>query len=56
MLQNNHRVRDDGSLSVYAARHNIGYINVEARHGHAAEQREMLQTLLDYLDSGTWHR
>ena len=56
MLQNNHRVRDDGSLSVYAARHNIGYINVEARHGHAAEQREMLQALLDYLDGGTWRR
>ena len=56
MLQNNHRVRDDGSLSVYAARHGIGYINVEARHGHAAEQREMLQALLDYLDGGTWRR
>ncbi len=31
---------------VMPPRHGIGYINVEARHGHAAEQREMLQALL----------
>ena len=49
VLQNNAQVRDDGSLSVYAARHGIGYINVEAQHGHRDEQAEMLRAVWDYL-------
>ncbi len=36
---------DDGSLGVWCARHDRAYINVEARHGHLAEQRRMLEAL-----------
>ncbi len=54
VLQDNLHVRDDGSLSVYAARHQIGYINIEAEHGHEAEQREMLQAAFEYIYSGQW--
>ncbi len=37
---------DDGSLSVYAARSGLAYVNVEAEQGHAAEQVDMLEALL----------
>ncbi|UOO81926.1 hypothetical protein LVJ83_00135 [Uruburuella testudinis] len=47
--QNSLTVHDDGSLSVYAARHGIGYINVEAEHGHRAAQTEMLYAVFEYL-------
>jgi len=40
---------DDGSLSVYAEKNNISYINVEAEHGHVEEQLRMLQALKDVL-------
>jgi hypothetical protein len=42
-------IKDDGSLSVYAARHNIPYINVEAEHEHAQEQLKMLRVLEDII-------
>jgi len=42
VLQNNSTVTDDGSLSVWAGREEIPYINVEAQHGHLAEQVEMV--------------
>lgn len=42
VLQNNETMTDDGSLSVWAGRENIPYINIEAQHGHTAEQVEML--------------
>jgi hypothetical protein len=42
-------IKDDGSLSVYAARHNIPYINVEAEHEHSEEQLRMLMTLEDII-------
>lgn len=51
VLQNNAQVRDDGSMSVYAARRGIGYINVEAQHGHIETQAQMLQAVFDYLDT-----
>ncbi len=38
-------IADDGSLSVYAARHNIPYLNVEAQHEHSEEQLAMLKLL-----------
>ena len=37
---------DDGSLSVYAARNGIQYINVEAQEGHVQFQQAMLEALL----------
>lgn len=45
VLQDNARVTDDGSLSVWAARQGIPYVNVEAEHGHRERQLEMLEAL-----------
>ncbi len=42
-------VRDDGSLSVYAAQKNIPYVNVEAQHGSVAAQQQMLVELLNIM-------
>ncbi|MDO5639540.1 MAG: hypothetical protein Q4G28_06680 [Neisseria sp.] len=50
VLQDNQAVKDDGSLSVYAARHGIAYINVEAQYGHLDEQGEMLRAVRDYSE------
>lgn len=43
--ENADSLEDDGSLSVYAGRRNIPYINIEAQHDHAKEQSEILQAL-----------
>lgn len=40
---------DDGSLSVYAGKNNIPYVNVEALHGHLDEQVKMLEVLKDII-------
>lgn len=40
---------DDGSLSVYAAKKKIPYVNVEALHGHLNEQIKMLEALKDII-------
>lgn len=45
VLQDNDGVTDDGSLAVFAARKGIPYVNVEAQHGHFAEQQEMIARL-----------
>ncbi len=42
--------KDDGSLSVYADKKNIPYINVEAEHGHVEEQARMLKALKDTIE------
>lgn len=44
-----HEIKDDGSLSLYAARHSIPYINVEAQHEHSEEQLRMLLILDDMI-------
>ncbi len=44
-LQNNAKVNDDGSLSVYCGRNKISYINVESEHEHLSEQIKMLEIL-----------
>lgn len=49
VLQANERATDDGSLSVWAAREGVPYVNVEAEHGHRAEQARMIGALLDVL-------
>jgi hypothetical protein len=49
VLQDNERVADDGSLSVWAGRRGIPYVNVEAEHGHRAEQVRMLEALARVL-------
>lgn len=45
------QVRDDGSLSVWAAQAGIEYINVEAQHGHLQQQQTMLQAVQAYIDA-----
>jgi hypothetical protein len=45
VLQNNSKVKDDGSLSVYCAKVNRKYINVETQFGHTGVQQEMLDVL-----------
>lgn len=49
VLQDNANVTDDGSLSVYCGTLGLPYINVEAEHGHTAEQVRMIEYLLDLL-------
>jgi membrane-bound lytic murein transglycosylase MltF len=50
VLQDNRRVTDDGSLSVYCGKENVRYINVEADHGHLKEQTQMILDLKAILD------
>jgi len=45
VLQDNMRMTDDGSLSVWAGRRGVPYVNVETKHGHRARQIEMLEAL-----------
>jgi hypothetical protein len=49
LLQQNDTVTDDGSLSVYAAKKGIDYINIEAEHGHKEKQKEMLHATYAYI-------
>lgn len=49
VYENVEAIEDDGSLSVYAARHNIPYINVEAQHQHSEEQLSMLKSIDDII-------
>ena len=49
ILQDNHNMTDDGSLSVYCGQRGIHYVNVEAQHKHEKEQKEMLEILLERL-------
>jgi hypothetical protein len=50
VLQDNRRVTDDGSLSVYCGRAGVRYINVEAQHGHLEQQVGMILALQDALE------
>jgi hypothetical protein len=45
VLQDNNKVVDDGSLSVYAGKKGIHYLNVEAQHGHQKQQGKMLDAV-----------
>ena len=49
VLQDNRAATDDGSLSVWAARQGVPYVNVEAQHGHRARQAEMVGALYDVV-------
>ena len=50
VLQDNAQVTDDGSLSVWASRQNIPYVNIEAEHGHRERQIAMLEALARVID------
>jgi hypothetical protein len=45
VLQDNKRALDDGSLSVYAGKKKLAYINVEAQEGHQEEQLRLLKAI-----------
>ena len=49
VLQDNAAATDDGSLSVWAAREGVPYVNVEAERGHRAEQARMIRALVSVL-------
>ena len=49
VLQNNAAMTDDGSLSVWAAQNGRPYVNVEAQHGHLAENVRMVEALPAWL-------
>lgn len=42
VMQYNSTAADDGSLSIYAGRNNLHYIDIEAQHGHFNEPLGML--------------
>lgn len=48
-LQDNKRVPNDGSMSVFYGKKNRSYVNIEAQHGHIEEQIKMLRDLLEIL-------
>ncbi len=48
VLQSN-KVRDDGSLSVWAQKNDLAYINVEAEEGQFEQQKAMLALLNRYI-------
>jgi hypothetical protein len=50
VLQDNARVTDDGSLSVYCGKANVRYVNVEAEQGKLAVQTRMIVDLKSILD------
>lgn len=53
ILQDNARVQDDGSLSVWAGRRGQAYVNVEAQMEHTEQQARMLEALARVLaDAG----
>ena len=49
ILQDNSIKRDDGSLSVFAGRHGIRYINVEAQPDHFDEQIQMIENAVEVI-------
>lgn len=49
ILQDNEKVVDDGSLSVYCGKKGISYINIESEHGHLPQQIEMLEAIQEII-------
>jgi hypothetical protein len=45
VLEDASRIADDGSLSLYASREGMRYVNIEAEHGHHQQQRKMLEAV-----------
>lgn len=50
VLQQNTHATDDGSLSIFYGRKNKSYVNVEAEHGHLAEQKKMVSVLVKMME------
>jgi len=51
ILQDKGKAKDDGSLSIYCARSNRPYVNVETEHGHLEQQQKMLSVLNEIIDN-----
>jgi hypothetical protein len=51
VLQDNQKVTDDGSLSVFAQQQGMAYLNVEAQHGNLKPQIKMLTILQEWLEN-----
>ncbi len=49
ILQDNGAMTDDGSLSVWAAQNDRPYVNIEAQHGHAAENARLIRALTGWV-------
>ena len=49
VLQDNQRVTDDGSLSVYCAKVQVPYVNIEAKKDHLIQQVAMMNLLYNIL-------
>lgn len=49
VFENANDIEDDGSLSIYAGKNNIPYVNIEAQHGHTEEQQAMLGAMKDII-------
>jgi hypothetical protein len=49
ILQDNERVEDDGSLSVWCGKNGIDYINIECQDGHLQEQIQMIREVFNIL-------
>jgi len=43
-------IADDGSLSVYAAKRKIPYLNIEAQHDHLQMQKEMVTVVMEMIN------
>ena len=50
ILQDNEKVKKDGSLSVYCGEKGLPYANIETQHGRQEQYRQMLECLLQYLE------
>lgn len=51
VLQRPNNLPDDGSLSIFFGGKSKRYINIEAEHGHASQQRLLLKELFTFLHS-----
>lgn len=49
ILQDNEKVKQDGSLSVYYGTRGRRYVNIETQHGRTGQYQQMLEKLLDFL-------
>lgn len=49
VLQHPVNMVEDGSLSVWMEHHRLPYINIEAMHGHQAQQLEMLLAVHEFV-------
>lgn len=49
ILQDNSNAIDDGSLSVYAGRNGLKYVNIETQHGHSVEQEKLVKEVLKII-------